>query len=70
MDSDYEQVVNTLSRLIQVSLAMRDSESSRPSRTPDASDFYIGTLKGRIETLRRIRQEFEDVMTTSLVETP
>jgi hypothetical protein len=64
----YDQVVNSLSPLISIALRMRDNESVSPNRTTDASDYYLNGLKERITKLRQIRQDFEDIMTTSLVE--
>ena len=67
---DYETVVNALGRILQRSLLQRDGEASGPTRDPDASDFYLRTLADRIAELRRIRERFENCMTTSLVEAP
>lgn len=67
---DYETVVNALGRILQRSLLQRDGESSGPTHDPDTSDFYLRTLEDRIAKLRRIRERFENCMTTSLVEAP
>ena len=68
--SDYEIIINALGRILQKKLIMRDAESSRPQRDPDASDFYIRTVEDQIAELRRLRERFEDCMTTSLTEEP
>lgn len=68
--TDYETIVNALGRILQTKLTMREAESAAPTRDPDASDFYLKTVNDQIAELRRIRERFENCMTTRLVEDP
>ena len=55
-------VVSTLSELIQTSKTCLESERTAPQRTADAMDDYIAHHGRRVAELRRIRNEFEDLM--------
>ena len=70
MDADYDNIVNSLSRLIRQELNQCDNESSRPGKGPDQSDYFIKITRAKANELRSIRVRFENVMTTSDTEAP
>lgn len=61
-DEMYHAVVENLSRLIAYHLSACSYEQRAPGGDIDSSDQKISDCKRRAEQLRRIRQEFEDIM--------
>lgn len=55
-------IVNALSELIMAALRGSNSEKAMPVYSADDMDAYIAATDKRAKELRRIREEFEDIM--------
>lgn len=62
IDQAREQVVEGLSYIIRTSIRQKNLEENAPAYTPDESKAYIQERVQRIATLRRIRDEFENLL--------
>lgn len=62
MDEHSQSIVNDLSCLIERQLRLWSGECQHPSSDADSSDDKIKTARKKIDTLRRIRGEVEDIM--------
>jgi len=63
-------VVDGLSTLIRHELITHDAEYTRPQLGSDASDYLMKVTSARVEALRAIRDQFENVMSASTKEAP
>jgi hypothetical protein len=59
---EVQSVVINLSHLIGQALRSLKAEETYPSPSADASDDKIKHLRERVVGLRRMREEFEDIM--------
>lgn len=62
-DEAIKQVEEGLTYLILSHARATASEQYAPSHTPDESDDYIKEHKAWVESLRKIRQDFENLVT-------
>ena len=69
-NANYAAVLDGLTGLIKQSLDAYSAEASRPQRQADAMDYYLKTTGDRAAQLRRIRNEFENIMAAPLEEYP
>ncbi len=64
MCEEVDAVLTNLTTLIYEALREQASESLHPGGDPDRSDDVIKAAGDRADTLRRLRAEFEDAMTS------
>lgn len=57
-------ITNAINELIMRRLKRVEDESCRPGFDPDRSDHFIIVNSGVVRELRRIREEFENIVTT------
>ena len=60
------QVIEGLSQLIMTAAHMQEREMASLRPNPDEMDAEIAYQKGRLKTLRKLRELFEDEMARSL----
>ena len=58
-----EEIVNALSKLILNYLALAAYQQYTPDSDPDRSDAEIADAQKKVAGLRKIREEFEDLIT-------
>jgi hypothetical protein len=62
---EYEMIVMALSSMIQTALGRLNAECLKPERGPDASDHFITNEQERVNRLKGIRNEFEEIANAS-----
>lgn len=59
--NEYENAIQSISRLILKHRRQAAGEEHAPTRTADAMDHYITTHRGAVTRLRRVREELEEI---------